>query len=85
MTSNSLLLSGIIPNKLIIVGNINQKIIQKIFFKMQIDLDKIKKSKELIVHKGIKDSQEMRFKRAGEAFPMGLRKNRYFGCFWDRS
>ena len=57
--------------------------IQTIFFAT--DLDKIKKSKELIVHKGIKDSQEMRFKRAGEPFPMGLRKNRYFGCFWDRS
>jgi len=42
-TPNSLLLSRRIPNKLIIVGNINQKILQKIFFKMQIDLDKIKK------------------------------------------
>jgi hypothetical protein len=43
MTSNSLLLSRRIPNKLTIVGNINQKILQKIFFKMHIDLDKIKK------------------------------------------
>ena len=43
MTSNSLLLSKRIPNKLTIVGNINQKILQKIFFKMHIDLDKIKK------------------------------------------
>ena len=43
MTSKSLLLSNEIPNKLTIVGNINQKILQKIFFKMQIDLDKIKK------------------------------------------
>ena len=43
MTSNSLLIYRRIPNKLTIVGNINQKILQKIFFKMQIDLDKIKK------------------------------------------
>ena len=43
MTPKSLLLSGTIPNTLIIVGNINQKILQKIFFKMQFDLEKIKK------------------------------------------
>jgi predicted phage terminase large subunit-like protein len=43
MTPKSLLLSRIIPNKLTIVGNINQKILQKNFFKMNIDLDKIKK------------------------------------------
>jgi hypothetical protein len=43
MTLNSLLIYRRIPNKLTIVGNINQKILQKIFFKMQIDLDKIKK------------------------------------------
>ena len=57
--------------------------IQTIFFAT--DLAKIKRAKELIVHKGIKDSQEMTFTRSGEAFPMGLRKNRYFGCFWERS
>jgi hypothetical protein len=57
--------------------------IQTIFFAT--DLAKIKRAKELIVHKGIKDSQEMTFKRGGEPFPMGLRKNRYFGCFWERS
>lgn len=57
--------------------------IQTIFFAT--DLAKIKRAKELIVHKGIKDSQEMRFTRSGEAFPMGLRKNRYFGCFWERT
>jgi predicted phage terminase large subunit-like protein len=39
----SLLIYIQIPNKLTIVGNINQKILQKIFFKMHIDLDKIKK------------------------------------------
>ena len=43
MTPKSLLLSRTIPNKLTIVGNVNQKILQKIFFKMNIDLDKIKK------------------------------------------
>ena len=43
MTPKSLLLSNEIPNKLTIVGNINQKILQKIFFKMQFDLEKIKK------------------------------------------
>ena len=57
--------------------------IQTIFFAT--DLAKIKRAKELIVHKGIKDYQEMTFKRSGEPFPMGLRKNRYFGCFWERS
>ena len=58
---------------------------RKDFTKVANDLAKIKRAKELIVHKGIKDSQEMTFKRSGEAFPMGLRKNRYFGCFWERS
>lgn len=57
--------------------------IQTIFFAS--DLDKVKRAKEIIVHKAIKDTQEMRFKRKGEAFPMGLRQNRYFGCFWERS
>ena len=57
--------------------------IQTIF--LATDLDKIKRAKEIIVHKDIKASQEMRFKRSGEPFPMGLRKNRYFGCFWERS
>jgi len=57
--------------------------IQTIF--LATDLDKIKRAKEIIVHKEIKDSQEMRFQRSGEPFPMGLRKNRYFGCFWGRS
>ena len=57
--------------------------IQTIFFAT--DLSKIKRAKELIVHKGIKAQQEMRFTRSGEPFPMGLRKNRYFGCFWERS
>ena len=42
-SSKSLLLCKTIRNTITIVGNINQKILQKIFFKMQIDLDKIKK------------------------------------------
>ena len=57
--------------------------IQTIFFAT--DLDKIMRAKELIVHKDIKDLREMRFKKHGEPFPMGLKQNRYFGCFWERS
>ena len=57
--------------------------IQTIFFAT--DLDKIVRAKELIAHKDIKDIQEMRFKKFGEPFPMGLKQNRYFGCFWERS
>ena len=49
------------------------------------DLSKILKAKELIVHKDIKDIKEMRFKRYGEHVPMGLKQNRYFACFWERS
>lgn len=48
------------------------------------DLPKILNAKALIVHKGIKDYKEMRFQRAGEHIPMGLKQNRYFACFWDR-
>ena len=36
MTSKSLLLSNEIPNKLTIVGNINQKILQKFFSKCKL-------------------------------------------------
>ena len=43
------------------------------------------RAKELIAHKGIKDLKEMRFKKLGEPFPMGLKQERYFGCFWERS
>ena len=43
------------------------------------------RAKELIVHKDIKELREMRFKKFGEPFPMGLKQNRYFGCFWERS
>jgi hypothetical protein len=56
--------------------------IQTIFFAS--DMGKIVRAKELIVHKDIKDKKEMRFQRFGEPFPMGLRQNRYFGCFWER-
>ena len=51
---------------------------------MMTDLPKIINAKQLIVHKGIKDYSVMRFQRAGEHFPMGLRQDRYFGCFWER-
>jgi hypothetical protein len=47
-------------------------------------MGKIVRAKEIIVHKDIKDKKEMRFQRFGEPFPMGLRQNRYFGCFWER-
>jgi len=57
--------------------------IQTIFYAT--DLPKIVRAKELIVHKDIKDYKEMRFKMSGEPFPMGLRQNRYFGCFWERT
>ena len=57
--------------------------IQTIFFLS--DLQKINRAKELLVHKGIKDIQEMRFKKLGQPFPMGLRQNRYCGCFWEPS
>ena len=57
--------------------------VQTIFFAT--DLDKIMRAKELIVHKDIKDIMEIRFKKFGEPFPMGLKQNRYYGCFWERS
>mgnify|MGYP003967657277 CR=1 FL=1 len=51
---------------------------------MMTDLPEILKSKELIVHKDIKDYKEMRFQRQGEHIPLGLKQNRYFACFWKR-
>jgi hypothetical protein len=48
------------------------------------DLPKILRAKELIVHKDIKDYGELRFKRTGEHFPVGLKQTRYFACFWER-
>jgi len=57
--------------------------VQTIFYAT--DLDSIMRAKELIVHKDIKDLKEMRFKKFGEPFPLGLRQVRYFGCFWERS
>ena len=57
--------------------------IQTIFYAT--DLPRIMRAKELIAHKGIKDLKEMRFKKMGEPFPMGLKQERYFGCFWERS
>jgi len=57
--------------------------IQTIFFAT--DLDKIMRAKELIVHKDISSLREIRFVKHGEPFPMGLKQDRYFGCFWERS
>lgn len=57
--------------------------IQTIFFAT--DLPKIMRAKELIVHKDIKELREMRYKKFGEPFPMGLKQNRYFSCFWERA
>jgi hypothetical protein len=57
--------------------------IQTIFFAT--DLGKINRAKEMIVHKGIQDKVEMRFKKWGESVPMGLRQDRYFACFWVRA
>lgn len=48
------------------------------------DLEKVLNAKALIVHKDIKDKKEMRFERIGEHIPLGLKQNRYFGCFWKR-
>lgn len=49
------------------------------------DLPKILRANELIVHKGVSDIVEMRFKRSGECYPMGLQQSKYFGCFWERT
>lgn len=57
--------------------------IQTIFFAT--DLPRINRAKQIIAHKNIKDLQEMRFKKFGQPFPMGLRQARYFGCFWERA
>jgi hypothetical protein len=57
--------------------------IQTIFFAS--DLPKIMRAKYLLVHQAIENKREYRFVMYGEPFPMGLRQNRYFGCFWQRS
>lgn len=57
--------------------------IQTIFFAT--DLDKIMRAKKLIVHNGIQDQREFTFTKFGEPFPMGLKHDRYFGCFWERA
>mgnify|MGYP001087438740 CR=1 FL=1 len=51
---------------------------------MMTDLPQILRAHYLVVHKGITDYKTFRFERAGEHFPMGLKQNRYFGCFWKR-
>jgi hypothetical protein len=65
------------------VGNLvyPDNAIQTIFFAT--DLAKINRAKELIVHKTIKDIQgPMKYKKIGQPFPVGLRQDRYFACFW---
>ena len=57
--------------------------IQTIFFAT--DLDKIMRAKKLIVHNGIQDQREFTFTKFGEPFPMRLKHDRYFGCFWERA
>jgi hypothetical protein len=57
--------------------------IQTIFFAS--DLDKVMRAKYLLVHDTIKELRHFKFTKFGEPFPMGLRQNRYFGCFWQRT
>lgn len=57
--------------------------IQTIFFAS--DLDKVMRAKYLLVHDNIKELRHFKFTKFGEPFPMGLRQNRYFGCFWQRA
>lgn len=57
--------------------------IQTIFFAS--DMDRIMRASYLIVHNEITDIRAFKFVRSGEPFPMGLRQNRYFGCFWKRA
>ena len=57
--------------------------IQTIFFAS--DLDKVMRAKYLMVHNTIEELREYKFTKFGEPFPMGLRQNRYFGCFWQRA
>tara|TARA_Y100000114_G_C11656312_1_gene276763 strand:- start:173 stop:658 length:486 start_codon:yes stop_codon:yes gene_type:complete len=57
--------------------------IQTIFFAS--DLDKVMRAKFLHVHKNISELRDYKFTKFGEPFPMGLRQNRYFGCFWQRA
>tara|TARA_B100001769_G_C22005399_1_gene540306 strand:- start:64 stop:552 length:489 start_codon:yes stop_codon:yes gene_type:complete len=48
------------------------------------DFNKIVSAKSLLVHKGIKDTVDMRFERVGNPIPTGLKADRYFACFWKR-
>ena len=57
--------------------------IQTIFFAS--DLDRVMRAKYLLVHQNIETLREYKFTMFGEPFPMGLRQNRYFGCFWQRA
>jgi len=57
--------------------------IQTIFFAS--DMDKVMRAKYLRVHQNIEAIRDYKFVMFGEPFPMGLRQNRYFGCFWQRA
>jgi hypothetical protein len=57
--------------------------VQTIFFGT--DLDRVMRAKYLLVHQNIEDKREYKFTMFGEPFPMGLRQQRYFGCFWQRT
>jgi hypothetical protein len=57
--------------------------IQTIFFAT--DLERVMRANYLVVHDSIADKKDFRFIKSGEPFPMGLRQNRYFGCFWRRA
>lgn len=47
------------------------------------DLEKVMLCKELLVHKKL-TSISYAFRRFKEPFPMGIKLDHYFGCFWER-
>jgi len=47
------------------------------------DLAKIIKCDSLLVHKNLNTIQ-YKFRRYMEPFPMGIKLDHYFGCFWER-
>lgn len=55
--------------------------IQTIFQKK--DLARVLRCKTLLVHKGIEEIQ-YEFVKFKEPFPMGIKLDHYFGCFWER-
>ncbi len=47
------------------------------------DLEKVLRCNELLVHKALTQIQYT-FRRFQEPFPMGIKLDHYFGCFWER-